>query len=72
MNSEKIEELFLALPFLLGHINPAALRNGGKIAVQPLYCSESNCTCHLMRQQAKSAFSMKSRAMCCFGSIYRH
>lgn len=35
MNSEKIKELFLALPFLLGHTNPAALRNGGKFAVRP-------------------------------------
>ena len=32
MNSEKIEELLLALPFLLGHRNTAALTNLGKIA----------------------------------------
>lgn len=35
MNSEKIKELFLAIPFLLGHTNPAALRNGGQFAVWP-------------------------------------
>ena len=32
MNPEKIEELFPALPFLLGHTNTAALRNLGKTA----------------------------------------
>lgn len=41
MNLEKIEELFLALPSLLGHTNTAALRNLGQIATWPtmLYIS---------------------------------
>lgn len=30
MNSEKIEEFFLALPFVVGQPNTAALRNLGK------------------------------------------
>lgn len=33
MNLEKTEELFLALPFLLGHTTTAALRNQGKMSV---------------------------------------
>lgn len=35
MNSEKIEEFFLALPFVVGQPNTAALRNLGKTTTWP-------------------------------------
>lgn len=65
MNSEKIEELLLAFPFLLGHLNTAAQRNLGKTAMLSTMLIRYH-TCHLKRQQSKTTFNLKSTEMYCF------